>query len=71
MGCNSKISVSFCIGVYMKQARQVNAYPLRLEPEVGDWYKEQAKASGRSFNSEVAKILVERRNRIIGRGKNA
>lgn len=55
----------------MKQARQVNAYPLRLEPEVGDWYKEQAKASGRSFNSEVAKILVERRNRIIGRGKNA
>ncbi|CNE43586.1 Arc family DNA-binding protein [Yersinia intermedia] len=55
----------------MKQVKQVNAYPLRLEPEVGDWYKEQARASGRSFNSEVAKILVERRNRIIGRGKNA
>ncbi|EOU3079194.1 Arc family DNA-binding protein [Yersinia enterocolitica] len=71
MSCTLKNSVSFCIGGHMKQVKQVNAYPLRLEPEVGDWYKEQARASGRSFNSEVAKILVERRNRIIGRGKNA
>ncbi|UIA88369.1 Arc family DNA-binding protein [Erwinia tracheiphila] len=55
----------------MSVVKQVNPYPLRLDPEVGDWYKEQAKLSGRSFNSEVAKILVERRNRILGKQKSA
>ncbi|HFV9291442.1 TPA: Arc family DNA-binding protein [Serratia fonticola] len=49
--------------------KQVNAYPLRLDPEVGEWYRQQAKEAGRSFNSEVAKILMERRNRIMGKQK--
>lgn len=54
----------------MSLSKQVNAYPLRLEHEVMEWYKQQAKLAGRSFNSEVAKILVERRNRILGKKKS-
>lgn len=67
------IDFNQCIILYQEGAmttKQVNPYPLRLDPEVGEWYKQQAKLSGRSFNSEIAKILVERRNRILGKQKS-
>ncbi|OCQ53556.1 Arc family DNA binding domain-containing protein [Photorhabdus luminescens] len=54
----------------MKKEAQAKAYPLRLPQDVRDWYQGQAKLSGRSFNSEVAKVLTERMNRSIGRVKN-
>ncbi len=40
-----------------------NAYPLRLDNDLSQWVKEQAKAEDRSFNAQV--------NRLIRQAKEA
>ena len=66
-----RVNVSMCIyGGIMKEQRQVSPYPVRMPAEVKDWMSGQAKAAGRSLNSEIVKVLTERMNRSIGRVKN-
>ncbi|ASM31506.1 MULTISPECIES: Arc family DNA-binding protein [Serratia] len=55
----------------MKEQKQVNPYPVRMPAEVKDWMSIQAKAAGRSLNSEIVRVLTERMNRSIGRAKSA
>lgn len=55
----------------MKKTNEINPYPLRMPTDLREWYASQAKQNGRSINSEIIKILTERRNRIVGKMKSA
>lgn len=48
----------------MKENRP-NPYPLRLDPELAKWVKEQAHESYRSFNAEINRLIREAKD-----GKN-
>lgn len=41
--------------------KQVKPYPVRLEPELSQWVKEQAKAGDRSMNAELVRIVRQAR----------
>lgn len=38
-------------------AKQTKPYPLRLEPELSQWVKEQAITNDRSINAEISRII--------------
>ncbi len=50
---------------------KINPYPVRMPTQVREWFEAQAKENGRSLNSEIVRVLTERKNRSAGRGKNA
>ncbi len=37
--------------------KQVKPYPVRLEPDLAQWVREQAKAGDRSINAELVRIV--------------
>lgn len=39
------------------KANRPNPYPLRLEPDIDQWVKDQAKAGDRSRNAEINRLL--------------
>ncbi|WP_084728549.1 Arc family DNA-binding protein [Xenorhabdus khoisanae] len=55
----------------MSQKQRILPYPLRMPPEVREWYEEESGKSGRSLNAEIVKILKDRMNRVMGQRKNA
>ncbi|MFQ6251362.1 Arc family DNA-binding protein [Yersinia enterocolitica] len=50
---------------------KISPYPVRMPIQVREWFEAQAKENGRSLNSEIVRVLTERKNRSAGRGKNA
>ncbi|MDE9447546.1 Arc family DNA-binding protein [Xenorhabdus bovienii] len=55
----------------MSHKQRIPPYPLRMPPELREWYEEESNESGRSLNAEIVKILKDRMNRVIGQRKNA
>lgn len=54
------------IGEYMKQSR-TTPYPLRLEDDLTQWVKEQAKAGDRSINAQINRLIREAKERKGGK----
>ncbi|WP_422399052.1 Arc family DNA-binding protein [Xenorhabdus griffiniae] len=55
----------------MSHPKRIQPYPLRMPPEVREWYEEESNRNDRSLNAEIVKILRDRMNRAIGQRKNA
>lgn len=45
---------------------QIPAFPLRMPPELRDWFDAAAKDNGRSLNSELVQCLKEIKARCAG-----
>lgn len=52
------------------KASRLTPYPLRMPPEVREWYEDEAAKNSRSLNGELLKLLIERMNRVKGKRVN-
>ncbi|MEI2682694.1 Arc family DNA-binding protein [Erwinia aphidicola] len=48
-------------------AQRITPYPLRMSPEVREFYEGQAAENERSLNGELVRLLTERMNRVKGK----
>lgn len=53
-----------------QKATRITPYPLRMSPELREWYEDEAKKNSRSLNGELLKLLTERMNRVKGQRAN-
>lgn len=47
--------------------QRTTPYPLRMPPEVREFYESQAAVNARSLNGELVRLLTERMNRVKGK----
>lgn len=53
-----------------QKLNRVTPYPLRMPPDLREWYEGEAKRNSRSLSGELLKLLTERMNRAKGKRVN-